>query len=103
LLYDTLLIFPHEIELLWRGKFGLAALLYSLARYSTILVFLFNLALEFASISLQVHIFHLVFILHLFPPLIQSFTLVCHQIHPEPAVLCVNIGLAQAFSIFWMP
>jgi hypothetical protein len=38
LVYDTLLTLPLEIRLVWRGKFGLAALLYFMARYSMLLL-----------------------------------------------------------------
>jgi len=55
LVYDTLLTLPHEIKLVWRGRIGLAALLYFMARYSLIAFFMINIIVNnTSSISLQV-------------------------------------------------
>ena len=37
LLYDTIITFPMEVELVWRTQLGLAAVFYALARYPLVL------------------------------------------------------------------
>jgi hypothetical protein len=54
LVYDTLLIFPSEFELVWRGKFRLAAALYHMARYPAMLWMLITIVADNSNDTLQV-------------------------------------------------
>ena len=52
--FDTLLSLPSEIEYIWCKKPRLGSILYILARYSTLTVFIIEIYGSFVSFSLQV-------------------------------------------------
>lgn len=58
IVYDTLLTLPHEIALVWRGRFRLAAILYFMTRYAGMTNAVALVAGSRSNLSLQVrHVF----------------------------------------------